>query len=162
MDYKKFIEDIQKLEHPRLEALRSARIEDATTTTLEQSALLKALVDLGPVTGWITWPDQLESIEQPSAINTDQPLPPLEGELVTQDKHSVRFHYTGQAWMLVRQPLPILTEAAQANALIETIELANKHSKQPNLQYIRIWQHSQEQGFITTDAIFQGFTGGKQ
>lgn len=164
MDYANLLTYIERLNDPRLNKLSPAQLESAHSQSLDQVALLTALAELGEVTGWMTWPDEVQSITTAQRIDPQVAIPPLEGELVSQDKLSIRFHYNGQAWQLVQQKLPSLneTEAGQANAFAETITLANKTKGEPDLEYIRIWQHDPELGFITRDALFQGFTGGNQ
>ncbi len=162
MDYTNLITQITALNDRCLNKLKPAKLEAANSQLLDQAALLNTLAGLGKVTGWITWPDEVQSITQAQTIATDQPMPPLEGELVTQDLRSIRFHYNGQAWQLVQQALPTTTDAEHTNALVETITLANKTKDAPHLAYQRIWQHDSELGFITRDALFQGFKGDNQ
>ena len=162
MDYNNLLTHITELNNPSLNKLNCAYIEEAYRFTLTQSDLLAKLTELGDVTGWITWPDQVESFKEPQTIQSDSPLPPIEGELVTKGQTSVRFHYSGEVWHFIQQELPQTDSSKPANALIETIKLANKVRQQPDLEYIRIWQHDSELGLIQTNALFKGFAGGKQ
>ena len=165
MDYSSLFEQVTALasKHKALEAFSPVTIHYAPvqtfTTPLE---VLKALETLGPVTGWITWPDNVERIEQPNTLLSSELQPPLEGELITSDNRSIRIHYRNQCWQLISITLTPLNDANHANALMDTSILAAREPNKAGLMYQRIWTLDDDHGVIAKDAIFMGFAGEKQ
>ncbi|WP_421847600.1 hypothetical protein [Marinomonas sp.] len=128
--------------------------------------ILNAIKLLGDVTGWITWPDNVERIDNPKPFSANISTPPLEGELVTvnqnqPDQQYIRINYRDQRWHLITITIQEQQDASAANALAEQVQLASREKEQASLCYARIWQMDENQGVVTTDAIFTGFAGGE-
>ncbi|MBJ7556670.1 hypothetical protein [Marinomonas spartinae] len=170
MDYNTLFKHITSLspEHQLLGHLKPVALTyQQHQSFANASEILSAITQLGDVTGWITWPDGVERIESQKSLTADIAMPPLEGELVTsthhqQDQKYIRLHYRNQRWNLITITLQEQPNPSAANALAEQIQLASREKAQANLCYTRIWQMDEDQGVVSTDAIFTGFAGGEQ
>lgn len=125
------------------------------------SDLVHKLISLGPVTGWLTWPNSVETLTTATTVTEREATAPLEGELVSATLGTIRVQYRDRRWALIQIKTQAVESGSEANCLLEETQLIMRDKSQAIMQYQRIWQYHEHQGMITNDAVFVGF-GGKQ
>jgi len=167
MTYQEILTDIQSLR----DATNSAELDKIQGIKLchhceplpNLNELSNKLNNIPVTSGWVTWPDQVQRIDEPTQLTFGHHHAPLEAELLLQNGQSLRLSYRDRQWLWTTIDIEWLDDrtAHQANALAEKMYLKSRQHEHQDLCYARIWQHDEATGtgIVNSDSVFIGFVG---
>lgn len=145
----------------RSDTYQLIRLVTQSETITGQQAMIETLSDIDIEEGWITFPDQVATIDKETDLVVKQA--PLEGELVT-NSGTVKIRYLGgDTWQLSRCQLIVEEPDSQ-----EITHLASEYrekmvkGEQGFLKYKRLWSYAPDKGMYIEHAVLQGLSGEQQ